>query len=228
MPSSVIATVGGALVSSALSDDNGAEAANNAATDATRMQAQIAQDQWTRYLQWYGPMEEGFVEEAQGLGSIANQEKAATRANADVTSSYAGLRERLNRTPGANPNSQAYLQELNKIGLAEAASSAASQTGARERIADKGMQARVNALNLGKGLPGTAASGFGASAGAFASQGRYLQGQANEGAAGFAKAAGGVFQSGGFQDWLKNSRTPVALPTSSNTIGTPADLGQFL
>jgi len=61
--------IGGAAVSviggSLLADDNGAEAANGAAADATALQAQIAREQWNKYKEIYEPLEKQMVEESQ-------------------------------------------------------------------------------------------------------------------------------------------------------------------
>jgi len=142
-----------------------------------------ADEQWKRYKQTYQPLEDQMVEEAQGAGSIANQSKAASDSAAAVSASFASAKERLAKNPGVNPSSQQFLQEQSKIGLAEAATSAAAQTGAREAVKDRGVAMKTNAVSLGKGLPAsafaggvTASSMLGAASGAYGQPGTSYSG----------------------------------------------------
>jgi hypothetical protein len=198
--------VGGAL----LADDAGAEGANNAAADASRQQAEIAKDQWERYKQLYLPLETEFVEQSKGIDSFANQNKSAQQAAADVAGSFANVREQLNDVPGANPSSQAYLQQQNKINLAEAATSAAAQTGARETVRDKGRAALTDAISLGKNLPANAVSALSSAGSGLSQAGQYAQRRADNAAAGFGKMVGGITGSADFQKWIggSSSSTP--------------------
>lgn len=159
----VAGTVASASASSKANKANGKalaqqkEAADRQADIAERQQ-QISEEQWARYKEVYQPLEDEYVNEAKGLGSLANQSKASTEARAEVAGAYSRAREQLSKAPGSNPTSQTYQQEANRINLAEAANSAAAQTAARRTQEDKGRAAMSDVINMGKGLPTSAAS----------------------------------------------------------------------
>lgn len=230
LATSTIATIGalssvaavGVSAASAMSSNRNAreaqgaqrEAADRQADIADRQQA-IADKQWANYEEIYAPMERQRAEEVKGIGSIANQEQAAKGAAADVLGAFGGIRERLTKTPGINPNSQAYLQELSKIGLAESAASSAAQTAARERKVALGEAAKTDVLNYGKGIASNAAGALAGAAGTYGSiAGQYgnIAAQQSAGAAstagGVGRFLGGLNGSGAFStigDWLKPS-----------------------
>lgn len=209
----VSAAVGvvGAISADGAQDD--AAAANKAAQQGQQMiqmeQLAMQKQQWQRYLDTYAPLEDEYAQEARNVGSIANQNAAAGKAAAANSSAYAQARERLAKNPGMNQSSQAYLQEANKINLADAAGSATSQNAAREGVINRGDARMTDAVSIGKGLPAQAASSL-ASAGATGSglmaaqradASQQLQSDMN-GIGAFGKAAGGLFQSKAFQSWL--------------------------
>lgn len=222
----VVSTVGGAM----LSDDAGAEAANNASSEASKIQSQIGKEQWDRYKSVYGPIEDEWVASSKGLGSIANQNSGAQQAEADVAGSFAKVRQNLDTVPGANPSSQAYIQEQNRINLAEAATSAAAQTGARQKVQDKGRAAISDVVSVGKGMPGNAVSALGAGASGMRSAGQYAQNRADASASGFGQVVGGITGSKAFKDWAGATTTPSAPATSfgSGDYYGRQDLGQNL
>ena len=208
------AIVGAAVIGAAASNSASKRAskAANAQADVGHRQADIAErqlaiseEQWARYKTNYQPMEDQLLEEAKSFGSIAGQNKAATQAQADVTSSFASLRERLNRTPGINANSQAYAQENTKLALTEAATGAAAQTAARERSQAMGVAARQDAVNSGKGVASGALSSMSGAAGTLGSAGGMFGraaesfGQrANNISQGVGNMFGGLYQAGAF------------------------------
>lgn len=200
-----------------------AEAAAAEQAEISREQLALSKEQqdWARedrarYKRDFEPLETQLIDESRGLGSQANQNQVAQQAAADVASSFAGVRERLSRTPGLRTNSQAYLQEANRINLAEAAASAASQTGARQTARDRGVTALTNAANIGRNLPGSATSGLSGAASTMGSAasgmrsaadfagrmaGQYGQQSADAwGAAG--RVVGGLSQNKGFMDFI--------------------------
>jgi hypothetical protein len=223
-----ISTVGGALLADDNgADDNGAEGMNDSAAEMNRIQAEIGKDQWDRYKSIYGPIEEQWIDESQGIDSFANQNKAAQQAGADVAGAFAGARDKLNKNAGIDPGSQAYLQEQSRTNLAEAAASAAGQTGARQQVRDKGRAAVTDIVQLGKGLPATASSSLSAGASGLAAAGRYAQGRADDSAAGFGKMVGGITGSDGFKKWLNSpsSNTPAGGYTAPGGSGFGMDIG---
>lgn len=220
----------GSVAVAAKSSKNQSKAIDQQAA-ATASQQQIAQQQLdmakedrARYKEKIQPIEDELIERNLDYGSTANQNKAAKDAAAAVTGAYSSARDKLNRSLGVNPNSQAYLQEVNKINLAEAAGSATAQTGARRGVVDKGMALTADAINIGKGLPSSAANAlssaggmFGNAAGAYGSMAtNYARESANNMNAigSIGRSIGGMYQDGtlgkvgsAVSNWI--SPTPV-------------------
>lgn len=180
------------------------EAADRQAAIAERQQA-MSEEQYARYKQVYQPIEDQFVAESQNFGSIANQNKEAKDAAAAVKGAYVGAREQLARAPGINTNSQAYLQEANRINLAEAATTAATQNKARADVVAKGRAYATDALSLGKGMSANAAStlanagsaygSIGSTYGNMASGANARASDAMSGIGSIGKAVGGLYES---------------------------------
>lgn len=201
--SAVIGT-GVSLIGGALMGDNGAEAANDAAADSTKLQSQIAQDQWNQYKRIYQPMEEAYVADAQNFDSPENYSKAAGSASATVASQFGKARAQLTRTPGLDPSSGAYQAGLTGLGLAEAANGAVAQNAARQGVKDQAYTMKTNALNLGKGLAGTASAGLGSVASSSLAQANASQTQANGQAAALGQVVNRVMPS--VSNWLGNNK----------------------
>lgn len=163
------ATVGGAL----LSDSGGGGDANAAATDATRLQAQIAQDQWNRYKTVYAPLEDSMVSAAQNFDTPAQYERAAGEASGSVSQAFGKARDRLTRTPGVDPSSAAYTAGLSDLDRQQAASDAVAQNTARKNVQDTAWARKTDMLSLGKGLPAQASSGLSSAATASLNHAKY-------------------------------------------------------
>jgi hypothetical protein len=140
----------------------------NAQKGIADRQLKLAEDQWNRYLNTYGPLENEFVQEARDYGSQANRERAATGAGATVASNYANLRERLSEAPGLDPSSQTYLSTMRKLGVEEAAQKSAAETGARDKVDAQGFARLGDAVSLGKGLPANASTALRGAGAAYA------------------------------------------------------------
>ncbi len=191
-------------------------------------QAQIAGEQWDAYKENIQPLETQAASEAANYASIANKEKAAGQAAADVTSQFAGLRDRLNKSPGFNPNSEAYLRTMADLGLSEAAQRATAETGARDKVQQIGDAKRTDAISLGKGLAANAQSGLAAAsnaqAGVAAAQTRNAEMAGN--------FTGQVLGSKQFQNWagglnLGGSPAPSSAPSPIPASTSDAALEQF-
>lgn len=218
-----IATVGGSL----LADDNGAEAANAAAADATSMQAQISKDQWNRYKEIYEPLELRMVDEAQRADSPEAYQRAAGEASATVASQFGKARDRLARTPGLDPSSGAFQAGMVGLDLTQAATDATQQNAARQNVKDTAYQRKVTALGLGKGLDSTAASGLATSASNSLALARDGQAQAERQAAGFGRIADRVVSGVSKSNWLgSGSDAGYALGLSSVHPGAVAAANQ--
>lgn len=207
-----IATVGGAM----LADDNGAQGANDAAADSTRMEAQIARDQWDRYKEIYEPLERQVVNEAQNYDTPDAYQRAAGEASATVGQQFGKARDRLTRTPGLDPTSAGYQASMVGLDLAQAASDATQQNAARQRVRDTAYARKTDALSLGKGLPAQAGSALATSANQSLSLASAAQSQANAQAGAIGRLTDRVFNSGFNSNWLgSGSPAGYALGTTS-------------
>lgn len=211
--SAVIGAVAAPVIGSLLADDNGAEAANNAATDATMLQSQIARDQWERYKQIYAPLELAMVDEAQSYDSPENYARAAGEASATVSQQFSKARDRLARTPGVDPSSGAYQASLVGLDLAQAASDATQQNAARQKVKDTAYARKTDALSLGKNLPANASSMLSSSATNNLALAQAGQTQANNQAAAIGRITDRVFSSPTVSNWLGNAGTAMRYGT---------------
>ena len=218
MSSAITAVVAGAVVSSALADDNGAEAANNSVADANALQAQISRDQWNRYKEIYEPLERQMVDEAQDYASPENYAKAAGEASATVSQQFGKARERLSRESGLDPSSAAYQSSLVGLDLAQAANDATQQNLARKGVTDTAYARKQSALGLGKGLDSTAASGMSNVASSNLSLANAMQRQSNAEAQAGGQLATGLVKA--TSNWLNGTSTtskPAATQVDTNS-----------
>ena len=218
MSSAITAVVAGAVVSSALADDNGAEAANNSVADANALQAQISRDQWNRYKEIYEPLERQMVDEAQDYASPENYAKAAGEASATVSQQFGKARDRLSRESGLDPSSAAYQSSLVGLDLAQAANDATQQNLARKNVTDTAYARKQSALGLGKGLDSTAASGMSNVASSNLSLANAMQRQSNAEAQAGGQLATGLVKT--TSNWLNGTSTtskPAATQVDTNS-----------
>lgn len=157
----IAAAVVGAVVSHAMSSDNGAGAANDASAKATAQQGAIAQDQWDTYKQTYQPLEKSYVTDAQNYASPEAYDRAAGTASATTSEQFGKARDRLSRTPGLDPSSAAYTASMAGLDTNQAAVDAVGQNAARKGVADTAWTRQTQAISLGKGLATDASAGLG-------------------------------------------------------------------
>ena len=202
------AVVGAVGVAASISASNKAnktaKAAQRSQEEIMGRQQDIADEQWANYKQNYLPLEQEYLETAKNFGSIANQEKAAANSAAATAGKFAGAKEELNRTPGLDPNSQQYLRTKAKIELAEAASSAAGQTAARENVEKTGAAMLQDAASMGKGVSGNAVASLNAAAAGAANYATAAGQRADNMAGGVGQMVGGLYKSGAF-DGITNA-----------------------
>jgi hypothetical protein len=209
------AAVAGAVVSSALSDDNGATGANDASAAATNQQAAIAKDQWDTYKSTYQPLEKQYVADAQNFDTTAHREQAAGLASSTVASQFGKARDRLGRTPGLDPSSAAYTSSLAGLDTTQAAADAVGQNAARQSVEDQGWARRTDALSLGKGLPAQASAGLSSVAAANASRAQMGMAQANAQGASIGRLVGRGLDAWGAPGGTTNSGYSPADPGRS-------------
>ncbi len=217
----LVGAVAAPVVGSLLADDNGAEGANDAAADSTRLQAEIARDQWNRYKEIYEPLERGMVDEAQNYDSQENYARAAGDASATVSSQFGKARDRLTRTPGLDPTSAGYQASMVGLDLAQAASDATQQNAARQKVRDTAYARKTDALSLGKGLPAQAGSALATSANQSLSLANAGMAQANAQAGAIGRITDRVFNSGFNNNWL-GSGSPAGYALGTTNIAPAA------
>lgn len=155
------AVVGGVASSSAASK---ASKASKAAVDANAYQGEIAKDQWESYKEIYQPLEKEMVADAQQYDSQGAYDKAASSAQATVSTQLGLAKERLARTPGVDPTSAAAQTANINLELKGAAVGANAQNQAREAVTDKAYARKLDAVGLGKGLATNATTGLASAA----------------------------------------------------------------
>ena len=223
-----VAAVAVPTIISAVSGDHGASSANDASRDASRasadasaQQAKIAQDQWNQYKTTFQPLETDLAAKAKTYGTPAEQEAAAGRANADVTSSFDQARKQamlgLSGSRGLNPNDPAYDAKIASTNLSEAATKAGAETQARIQARDLGFAKELDAIGIGKGIPASSANSLGTVAGNSnvfnqAQRQNYNQAQGIYGIANLAQK--------GFNAWAGRSSGNSSAPYESSGLGT--------
>lgn len=139
-------------------------------------QANWARSDRQRYEEVYKPIEDKFIDTATNYATEERQGEAAAEARADVQTAAANARsatERNNAAMGINPSSgrAAGVQATTDMNIALAEAGAANN--ARQAVRDKGLALQADVVNLGKGLPATAAAG---AAGSVSASGTALSG----------------------------------------------------
>lgn len=139
-------------------------------------QANWARDDRQRYEEVYKPIEDKFIDTATNYATEERQSEAAAEARADIQTAAANARqatERNNAAMGINPNSgrAAGVQATTDMNIALAEAGASNN--ARQAVRDKGLALQADVVNLGKGLPATAAAG---AAGSVSASGTALAG----------------------------------------------------
>lgn len=233
----------GATVYSASKASSAQNKASNIAKEQGDRQAAIAErqvamaeDQYDRYKTMYGPAEEAFIQEAQGFGSQANQERVALKAasDAEAASGVAKKKFEENLTSlGVNPNDSRYANTMAGMELQTAATKAGSMSGARDKVRDLGIAMQKDVVSLGKGMPSSSASMLSSAASTMGTAANGQIAAMNNQANGWSQAVGGlggitgsILKSDAFQDWWNkpSAGSGIVVPTSgdfgSNIIST--------
>lgn len=226
------AIVGSAVVGAAASSSASKRAAKaqQGASDAAALQAQIAQDQWDKYNEIYTPLEKNFVSEAQNYDTPENYARAAGDASATVSEQFGKARDRLARTPGMDPSQAGYSANLMGLNLAQAATDATQQNAARQKVKDTAFARKTDALSLGKGLPAQASASLANAGNAMSNIGAQQSALAGQ----QATAVGQLFSPGNIMsagkavgNWLGDAPTSAPQTSTSNfnyATDTPKDL----
>lgn len=226
----VISTVGGSLLNRG--SRRAADRANNAAADAAGLQAQIANEQWGRYLETFAPLEDQMVRDAKNYTSPENYARAAGEASSTVSSQFGKARDRLYRTPGLDPSSGAFQAGMVGLDLAQAATDATQQNLARKQVTDTGYARIQDAVSLGKGIPASASASLTNTALINSRLGQNMTDRADRTAGLVGGVVDRVVNSPGVNNWLGNVGNRAATAWNGgwgtgNRYGNE-DMGAFL
>jgi len=112
----------------------------------------------------FQPLQDEFINEARNYASDERQAEAAAEARADVVQSM-GLQQQANRRQmarmGINPDSGRFQEQSRLDNLNTALASAGAQNSARTQLRDKALALKGDAINIGAGLPSSAAAAYG-------------------------------------------------------------------
>jgi hypothetical protein len=130
---------------------------------AMQEQFSNAQEDRQRYEDVFRPLEDQFVQEAQGYDTPARREQERARAMADVNTQFDAQRRNATQrleSYGVDPSMTRNAALDIGVRTAQAAAAAAAGTGAERYVEDKGRELRGQAINMGRGLMPNIAAGY--------------------------------------------------------------------
>lgn len=133
----------------------------NSNADLMDMQRSVAGKEYQRYQDTYVPLENQVAQTAKDFDTEAQRERYAIQAGADVAQAARGAAGQTLRSQsrlGLRPSADAFAAINSRLEANNAANKAGAMTNARYAARDAGMQMKMNAINVGKGLPGTAST----------------------------------------------------------------------
>ena len=131
----------------------------NSQVDLADTQKNISKSEYDRYQRTYVPIEDRIAREAQAFDTEGERERYAGLAGADVAAGFKGAGQvglRSQSRFGLRPNANALAAIDSQLRAQQAGQTAGAMTNARYAARDAGTQRLMNAVNVGKGLPGTA------------------------------------------------------------------------
>jgi len=157
-------------------------------------QANWAREDRNRYNTTFKPIEDDFIDKATNYATDERQAEAAAEARGDVSTAAANARatnERNAASMGISPTSGRYAGVQATTEMNQTLAEAGAANSARQSVRDKGLALQADVVNLGKGLPATAAAG---AAGSVSASGTALSG--NQATNSQALAAPGIMSQG--------------------------------
>ena len=122
-------------------------------------------DDYFNYMKnTFRPLEGQMVAEARAAGGKDEQEAAAGRAAADVTQAFTSQRDAMMRDmarSGADPSSGRFGAGLRSMAATEALANAGAMTKGREGAKTLGYAKKMDAVGIGRGLPGASQGAYG-------------------------------------------------------------------
>ncbi|AYO76426.1 tail fiber domain-containing protein [Sphingobium yanoikuyae] len=136
----------------------------NAQLDASTQAQEWASEDRDRYKSVFQPLQDEFIAEANKYGSEAYQDQAASKARADVINAATGQaqqRQRQMASMGISPTSGRYAGIERASDVQVSLGAAGAENNARQLARDKGLALKADSINLGNGLPSSAAGSLG-------------------------------------------------------------------
>jgi hypothetical protein len=133
----------------------------NSNTALMDMQRDVAGKEYQRYQDTYVPLENQVAQQAKDFDTEAQRERYAIQAGADVAQAARGAAGQTLRSQsrlGLRPSADAFAAVNSRLEANNTAAKAGAMTNARYAARDTGLQMKMNAINVGKGLPGTAST----------------------------------------------------------------------
>lgn len=132
--------------------------------DASRQSQQWATEDRQRYKSVFQPMQDEFIDTAQGWDSEERQGKMAAEARAGVINNAADAaaqRSRSMAAMGVDPTSGRYAGIERAADTTTALAAAGAENNARNQVRKEAIALKGDAINMGNGLPAQAGSALG-------------------------------------------------------------------
>lgn len=223
----VAGAVIGVGLSYALSDDNGAQGANDASAQATRQTAAIAQDQWNYYKSHYQPLESSLIDQAAKAGSPEEFAAARGRAGADVEGAFDQAQKSTQsrmQSYGINPGSPAFQSTAASLDLAKGSAKAGALTAADNNQRALAYSKALDVVGLGRNIPAqsAASSANAANSANASSQTQFFQNQKNMQNIGYGLQPVVSKLGGAAGNWFNNSGSTGPASNQVSSGWTPA------
>lgn len=137
---------------------------SDAQLEATKTQTALTNDYADYNKSTFRPLEQEIVADAAGYDTPQRREAAAAAAESDVQTSFdnvEGQQQRSLSRMGVNPSSGKSLAVANQTAIAKATGLAGAANKARAQVETIGAAKKMDAVNLGRGLPSAQATSAG-------------------------------------------------------------------
>lgn len=136
---------------------------------AQEEQLRQGRDYYDYMTSTFRPLEQGLVQQVRDFNTEAYRERLANQAAEDAARAFGNVQGQTTRglaRMGVAPGSGAAGAQLNQNAIALASQRTGAMTGARTRAEDIGYARQLDAIGIGRGLPGASTAAYGASVGA--------------------------------------------------------------
>jgi hypothetical protein len=200
--------------------------------DIMRQSKDQADDYYDYQTETFRPLEKSLVDDVNNYNTEAERERIANTAAVDVERASTGQRQsnaRAMASMGVNPNSGKSRALSKQSGLQIAGMKAGAMTNARNRAKDLGYAKKLDAIGIGRNLPGASSAAYGTAINAGNSGVNNASSPANFILNGMGSAAGiaGQGQSMNIQgnSAILNSKTSIANTNANNSFNVMDAVG---